>query len=327
MRIGRVACAALLLRNVAAGLRVQQAAAGLSRRSLMAGSMIAATLGSQPAGASPGGRIAEADVGMTFKRVELTDKLFAQDWPAEYPFPPSAFARQDESDDGDFYASPRFVYHIDEGAVRSLTDYYKATIKDGSAILDICSSWVSHYPDDFPKRMGRISGTGMNANELGANTQLSDFKPRNLNIEAKLPYDDASFDVVTCVVSVDYLTKPLEVFAEARRVLKPGGRFILSQSNRFFPTKAIRVCAAARDGKARGAAWALMRAPEPVPSAAPPFAPPRQMWLNMSDLQHCLVIGAYFHYAGGWAKPRAFDISPSGKGTNDPMFIVEATKL
>lgn len=133
--------------------------------------------------------------------------------------------------------------------MRALTNYYKTTIADGSSILDICSSWVSHYPDDFPKRMSRISATGMNARELAANSQLSDFKPRNLNVEPKLPFDDGSFDVVTCVVSVDYLTKPLEVFKEVRRVLKPGGRFILSQSNRCFPTKAIRV----RSARARAA--------------------------------------------------------------------------
>lgn len=30
--------------------------------------------------------------------------------------PPQAFRRQDESDDNDFYATPRLVYHIDEGA-------------------------------------------------------------------------------------------------------------------------------------------------------------------------------------------------------------------
>ena len=51
------------------------------------------------------------------------------------------------------------------------------------------------------------------------------------------------------------------------------------------------------------------------------------MWLGMSDLQHCLVIGAYFHYSGGWSAPRAYDVSPQGPNTNDPFFIVEATKL
>ena len=36
----------------------------------------------------------------------------------------------------------------------------------------------------------------MNALELQANRQLSDFEPKNLNIDATLPYADASFDVL-----------------------------------------------------------------------------------------------------------------------------------
>lgn len=246
-------------------------------------------------------RFIEADVGMSFPKVELSERLFSDPtgtraqtglaWPEEYPFPPAAFRRQDESDDSDFYATPRFCYHIDEGAVRGITNYYKGAIAPGSAILDICSSWVSHYPADFPGSMKRISGTGMNALELAQNAQLEDFTPKNLNIDSTLSYDDSTFDVVTCVVSVDYLIKPLEVFSEVNRVLKPGGKFILSQSNRCFPSKAIG------------------------------------MWLQQSDLQHCQVIGAYFHYSGGWSPARAFDVSPQGPRTNDPLFIIEATKM
>jgi len=235
-------------------------------------------------------RFVEADVGMTFHKKSLDEHLFAKPWPPEWPFPPEAFARQDESDDADFYSTPRLVYHIDEGAVRALTNYYKDNIPADSAILDICSSWVSHYPADFPETMSRISATGMNALELEANDQLSDFAPKNLNVDPTLPYADESFDVVTCVVSVDYLNKPIGIFQEVQRVLKPGGKFILSQSNRCFPTKAIR------------------------------------MWLGMNDLQHCLVIAAYFNYSGGWTPARAFDVSPTGPRTNDPLFIVEATK-
>ena len=112
---------------------------------------------------------------------------------------------------------PRLCYHIDEGAVRALTNYYKLNIEKGSDILDICSSWVSHFPEDFPSKMSRISGTGMNALELKQNQQLTDYEPKNLNIDPTLSaYDDASFDVVTCVVSFDYLTKPLEVMREVR---------------------------------------------------------------------------------------------------------------
>jgi len=228
---------------------------------------------------------------MSFPSKSLDAQLFSKPWPEEWPFPPQAFRRQYESDDADFYSTPRFVYHVDEGAVRALTNYYKGAVAAGSDVLDICSSWVSHYPASFPETMTRIAGTGMNALELEANRQLTDFSPANLNIDPSLPYANASFDMVTCVVSVDYLIKPLEIFAEVRRVLKPGGKFILSQSNRCFPSKAIA------------------------------------MWLGMDDLTHCLVIAAYFHYAGGYSAATALDISPTGSNTGDPLFIVEATKL
>jgi SAM-dependent methyltransferase len=47
------------------------------------------------------------------------------------------------------------------------------------------------------------------------------------------------FDVAVCSVSVEYLTRPMEVFRELRRVLKPGAAFIVTFSDRWFPTKVI----------------------------------------------------------------------------------------
>jgi len=228
------------------------------------------------------------------RRAELplfTDEAIA-DWPDSAPWSTDDFRRLDESDDSFFYPeqAPKLVYHVDEGAVAALTNYYRQRIAPGSDILDICSSWVSHYPFDFPSRMKSIVGTGMNARELSANTQLSSFVAVDLNQSPKLPFADGTFDVVTCVVSVDYLTKPLQVLAEVRRVLRPGGVVIFSQSNRVFFTKAIR------------------------------------MWLSMGDEAHLELIGQYLKYAGFSKRPRAFDISAKGRGAKDPMYIVECEK-
>ena len=52
---------------------------------------------------------------------------------------------------------------------------------------------------------------------------------------------DNEFDGVMCTVSVEYLTRPMAVFSEVARVLRPGGRFVVTFSNRWFPPKAIRV--------------------------------------------------------------------------------------
>jgi ubiquinone/menaquinone biosynthesis C-methylase UbiE len=117
--------------------------------------------------------------------------------------------------------------------VKALTTYYAETFKDGEDVLDICSSWVSHYPKDW--KGGNVVGLGMNEYELSQNPQLSSFIVRDLNIEPVLPFEDASFDKVTCVVSVDYLNKPKEIFNEIGRVLRPGGECMLAMSNRYVP--------------------------------------------------------------------------------------------
>ena len=64
---------------------------------------------------------------------------------------------------------------------------------------------------------------------------------RDLNADPRLPFADGSFDVVLNTVSVDYVTRPLELFREVGRVLRPGGLFLVIFSNRYFPEKAVRI--------------------------------------------------------------------------------------
>jgi len=213
--------------------------------------------------------------------------LAAPKWPDEWPYTEQDFQRTDESDDDIFYSSPRLVYHIDDFAVTALTDYYKENFKDGEDVLDICSSWVSHYPTNW--KGGNVVGLGMNEYELSNNKQLSSFDVKDLNEDPTFPYDDNSFDNVTCVVSVDYLNKPKEIFAEIGRVLRPGGTCMLSISNRCFPTKAFRI------------------------------------WLQTNDLEHIFIAGSFFHYSGLFDAPSCDDISPN-PGRSDPLFIVKADK-
>ena len=153
--------------------------------------------------------------------------------------PANAFARVDESDDLAFYAPARLVTHLDERATAALTGYYRRSLTAGATVLDLMSSWVSHLPDDPP--LGEVVGHGMNAEELAANPRLARWWVQDLNRDHALPLADATFDAALCCVGVQYLRRPTEVFADVRRCLKPGGRAIVSFSNRCFPTKAVAV--------------------------------------------------------------------------------------
>jgi SAM-dependent methyltransferase len=153
--------------------------------------------------------------------------------------PPHAFARQDDGDDLAFYAMPRLVTHIDEAATKALTACYRGLLLDGARVLDLMSSWVSHLPDD--RSYAEVVGHGMNAEELAANPRLSRWFVQDLNREPTLPLADGAFGGALCCVGVQYLQRPLEVFREIRRVLAQGAPFVVSFSNRCFPTKAVAV--------------------------------------------------------------------------------------
>lgn len=150
-----------------------------------------------------------------------------------------AFERTDNSDDADFYGTPRLVQHVDSQARAFINRIYRRFIPADTQVLDLMSSWVSHL-DGVPAS-AQVTGLGMNAAELDANPQLAASLLHDLNEEPRLPFADASYDTVICSVSVEYLVNPFEVFSEVARVLRPGGRFIVTFSDRWFPPKVTRL--------------------------------------------------------------------------------------
>jgi SAM-dependent methyltransferase len=90
-------------------------------------------------------------------------------------------------------------------------------------------------------------------------------------------------------VSVDYLTRPVEVFVEVARVLRPGGRFVVTFGNRCFPTKAIHG------------------------------------WLATGDRGHEEIVRAYFTASNAFGEPTSRRCTPETSRT-DPLFAVWAAR-
>ena len=149
------------------------------------------------------------------------------------------FIRMAAGPDDEFYEKPRLVDHLDRTATRQIEMLYGRLLPRGGHILDLMTSWKSHLPAALAPM--RVAGLGMNLAELEANPVLAERVVQDLNLDPTLPFADASFDGAVCTVSVEYLVKPFEVFAEIARVLKPGARFVVTFSNRWFPPKVINI--------------------------------------------------------------------------------------
>ena len=194
----------------------------------------------------------------------------------------------DETDDELFYESPRFVVHIDDGAIEAVGEIYASRLPQGGTILDLMSSWRSHIPASV--RPSRLVGIGLNRAEMEDNPALTEVIVHNVNRETRLPLPDETFDGVVMTVSIQYITRPIEVFADVGRVLKPGRPFIVTFSNRMFPTKAVAI------------------------------------WQSLDDYDHAKLVGSYFMEAGAFENIDFIDRSAPTAPPSDPIWAVVGYK-
>ena len=198
-------------------------------------------------------------------------------------FSDDAFGRDDSQSDSRFYSKPRLVQHIDDTAIEMVRNTYGRFLKDGMNVLDLMSSWQSHVPIHI--KLNRLVGLGLNENELRKNSQLSEILVHDLNANAtRLPFESNTFDAVINTVSVEYLTNPLAVFAEISRILRPDGYFIVSFSNRWFPTKAIKI------------------------------------WPELHEFERMGLVLEYFMRSGNYKNLKTYSIRGLPRPHNDPYF-------
>ncbi len=194
-----------------------------------------------------------------------------------------AFSRWDENSDSIFYSRDRLVNHVDSFALTRIESLIEKLITgDQPVVLDLMAGWDSHWPKD--RRPLKMVGLGLNENELKYNKGLTEFVIHDLNHDPHLPFSDNIFDAVLNTVSVDYLIKPVEVFQEVRRVLKPGGLFLVIFSNRLFPQKAVKI------------------------------------WRQASEEERLILVEDYFKLAGGFQTPQVW-VSKGGLRPKDDKYF------
>lgn len=109
-------------------------------------------------------------------------------------------------------------------------------LRSDSVCLDYGAGRGNVAQMNFKGHAARVAGIDPESEVLG-NPYLDDARVLDLATN-RIPYDDATFDLVFADNVMEHVRDPARVFAEVARVLKPGGWFLAKTPNRrhYMPT-------------------------------------------------------------------------------------------
>lgn len=206
---------------------------------------------------------------------------------------------------------------ISPEAIEVLQNHFSFYLKNGDAILELGAAENSYLPSTL--QPSRHVGISLSPDLMSQNPSLTDRLTIDLNdVIPEIGIADSqmsslgegTFDAVIVTNTVDFLTRPREVFRSVFRLLKPGGVCMVAFVNKDAYTGT--------------------------------FGPAQtKMWEQFNDDQHIWCTGSFFQFSAedGWVGLKGFDISPAAakekKGLLDQlnkgdkpmnMYVVQASK-
>lgn len=120
-----------------------------------------------------------------------------------------------------------------EAGIRFAKALAAAALEPGEQVLDVGAKWGGFGAHARDAGVA-IAYTGLDlsldnvrkATDLGLDVRLAD-------ASEPLPVASSAYDCVVCLELLEHLVAPLELLAEIRRALRPGGRAVLSVPNPY----------------------------------------------------------------------------------------------
>ncbi|GMI36458.1 hypothetical protein TrCOL_g256 [Triparma columacea] len=214
---------------------------------------------------------------------------------------------------GEFWKTePDTKEFLSDASVNNLRNHLAFYLKEGDDVLEFGAGEDSYFPKGL--KLGSHVGVAYTADKMKLNPSITELITADLNDveeERGVRSEDVKglgqgrFDKIVMTNTVDFLTRPREVFRTAWFLLKPGGTMIVPFSSRDAYKPAF----------------------EKVQT---------KMWRTMNDDQHMWVAGSFFQFSAGdgWEGLKGFDISPPKPNNfiqekldkTTSMYVVQATK-
>eukprot|EP01038_Epipyxis_sp_PR26KG_P008398 gene8398-11356_t len=230
--------------------------------------------------------------------IKVEDVLKSPLWPSKWPygfedFRPLDYTRDDVINTGPQYEFSQSLIKADNialipGILRvpirrhfilpkdkiALSDHMSEYFFDGARVLELFSCYSSILPKGFD--LGPTVGVGWYDEEMKRNKDLDDFIVQDVSVDPFLPIADNYFDFVVVPAMFQLFQRPLDMFREINRVLKPGGTAIIG---------------------VKLSMWSFLSWKQ------------GRYYVETNYLEDILALGSFFHYAGGFSKPQAYDLT------------------
>mmetsp|Transcript_11232 Transcript_11232/g.12829 ORF Transcript_11232/g.12829 Transcript_11232/m.12829 type:complete len:657 (-) Transcript_11232:104-2074(-) len=208
---------------------------------------------------------------------------------------------------------------LDSESTAKLATHFSFYLEDGMSVLELGAAENSYLPSGL--KLDRHVGVGAVKKQMDKNDALTERLVVDLNncideIGVNSTEFDSmgteTFDYIISSNTVDFLSKPREVFRSVWRLLKPGGKFIVAFSSKD--------------------------------AYADKFGDVQiNLWRSYTDDQHMWIMGSYFQFSAGdgWTDIQGYDISVDDAKKEDipivgsllnkdkppNLFVVQATKV
>lgn len=136
------------------------------------------------------------------------------------------------------------IYHTNLPQKAFSTHHHKKLaefldIKGGDSVLDIACG-IGQWLKACEERSACVAGIDLAspAIDVCKNSMVGDFQ---VGVAERLPFPSSSYDVITCLGSMEHFIDPVAAIREMIRVAKPDARFVILVPNKDFLTRKLKL--------------------------------------------------------------------------------------